>query len=47
MAPLIDLVVASLTFILVKILVERLSERLRSPLENLPGPQSLSWLKGA
>jgi hypothetical protein len=47
MAPLIDLVVASLTLILVKILVELLSERFRSPLENLPGPQSSSWLRGA
>jgi hypothetical protein len=47
MAPLVDLVVASLTLILVKTLVELLSERFRSPLENLPGPRSLSWLRGA
>lgn len=49
MASLVDLVVASLTLILVKTLVELLSERFkfRSPLENLPGPRSSSWLRGA
>ncbi len=47
MVPLVDLVVAFLTIVLVKTLVELLSEWFRSPLENLPGPGSLSWLRGA
>ncbi|KAF8483513.1 cytochrome P450 [Russula ochroleuca] len=46
MAPLVHVAVASLTLVLVKTLVELLSERLRSPLENLPGPPPLSWLRG-
>jgi hypothetical protein len=46
MAPLVHVAVASLTLVLVKILVELLSERFRSPLENLPGPPPLSWLRG-
>jgi len=46
MAPIVHVAVASLTLVLMKTLVELLSERFRSPLENLPGPPSLSWLRG-
>lgn len=47
MAHLVHVALASLTLVLVKTLVELLSVRLRSPLENLPGPPSSSWLRGA
>jgi len=47
MAPIVHVAVASLTLVLVKTLVELISESFRSPLENLPGPWSPSWLRGA
>jgi hypothetical protein len=46
MAPILHVAVAYLTVVTVKILVEVFSASVRSPLSNLPGPPSSSWLKG-
>lgn len=49
MAPILHVIIAVtyLTIVTVKILAEALSASVRSPLGNLPGPPSPSWLKGA
>ncbi|KAH9067862.1 cytochrome P450 [Lactarius vividus] len=46
MAPIVHVAVASFTILTVKILVKLISVSIRSPLSNLPGPPSSSWLKG-
>ncbi|KAH9042654.1 cytochrome P450 [Lactarius pseudohatsudake] len=46
MAPIVHVAVASFTILTLKILVKLISVSIRSPLSNLPGPPSSSWLKG-
>ncbi|KAI0260719.1 cytochrome P450 [Gloeopeniophorella convolvens] len=46
MAPIVHIAVTSLTIVILKTLVELLCVRMRSSLEDLPGPPSSSWLRG-
>ncbi|KAI0289886.1 cytochrome P450 [Multifurca ochricompacta] len=46
MNPVIQVIMASATLVIVKILVDLLSTNFRSPMKNLSGPPSPSWLRG-
>jgi hypothetical protein len=47
MAPILHVAMASLALVIVKTTVELIYASIQSPLANLPGPPSLSWLRGA